>query len=206
MTVAPGAQPSAVPGRLEISLRSIHQLFNSLDPSPFYDRDLDSHAENYLVSWAQELPDDAPLSLSLRLTEAPPTLDTPQWIEAAVRHYFTERARLKRAELHSLLRQGRASLVIGLVFLAVCLLLGQWSQNLAPSGVLGSLLRESFLVAGWVAMWRPMQIYLYDWWPLRQQLRLYRRMGRMPVTVSVAAPAAGATPSSAQAASAGSMA
>lgn len=188
-----GGRPGRAPVRLEISLRSIHQLFNSLDPSPFYDRDLDTRAESYLVSWAQELPRDAPLSLSLQLAEPPPALDTPQWIEAAVQHYFTERARLKRAELHGLLRQGRVSLVIGLVFLGVCLLLSQWSQNLAPSGVLASLLRESFLVAGWVAMWRPMQIYLYDWWPLRQQLRLYRRMGRMPVTVSVA-PVAGATP------------
>lgn len=188
-----GSRPGRAPVRLEISLRSVHQLFNSLDPSPFYDRDLDTHAENYLVSWAQELPRDAPLSLSLQLAEPPPVLDTPQWIEAAVQHYFSERARLKRAELHGLLRQGRMSLVIGLVFLGVCLLLSQWSQNLALSGVLASLLRESFLVAGWVAMWRPMQIYLYDWWPLRQQATLYRRMAKMPVTVRVA-PAAGAPP------------
>lgn len=191
MAAAPGARPATAPGRLEISLKSIQQLFNSLDPSPFYDRDLDGHAENYLVSWAQELPAKTPLSLSLRLIEPPPAFDGPGWIEAAVQHYFAERERLKRAELHGLLRQGRASLVIGLLFLAVCLLLSQWSQALLPAGVMASLLRESFLVAGWVAMWRPMQIYLYDWWPLRQQALLYRRMSRMPVTLLVAPPNSG---------------
>ncbi|ROH93540.1 hypothetical protein ED208_03200 [Stagnimonas aquatica] len=186
---AGGPAAGTSPGRLEISLRSIHQLFNSLDPSPFYERDLDSHAENYLVSWAQELPPRATLSLCLRLSEPPPALDGPQWIEAAVQHYFAERERLKRAELRGLLRQGRTSLGIGLLFLTACLLLSQWSQALLPSGVMASLLRESFLVGGWVAMWRPMQIYLYDWWPLGQQALLYRRMSRMPVTLRLAPPA-----------------
>jgi hypothetical protein len=178
-------------GRIEISLRSINQLFNSLDPSPFYERDLENHAENYLVSWAGELPADAPLSLKLHLAE-PPAPQPAHWIESSIHHYFEERARLKRMELRALFRQGRLSLVIGLVFLGVCLLAGEWSTRLAPEGVLPSLLRESFMVAGWVAMWRPMQIYLYDWWPLRRQEKLYQRMSRMPVQVATAA--AGDTP------------
>ena len=73
-----------------------------------------------------------------------------------------------------------------------------WSQALLPAGVMASLLRESFLVAGWVAMWRPMQIYLYDWWPLRQQALLYRRMSRMPVTLLVAPPNASGAANGAQ--------
>jgi hypothetical protein len=37
------------------------------------------------------------------------------------------------------------------------------------------------LIVGWVAMWRPLEIYLYDWWPVRDRIQLYRRMARMPV-------------------------
>jgi len=29
---------------------------------------------------------------------------------------------------------------------------------------------------GWVAMWRPLQIFLCDWWPLQRQIRLYLRL------------------------------
>jgi hypothetical protein len=29
-----------------------------------------------------------------------------------------------------------------------------------------------------------MQIYLYDWWPLRQTGRIYARLSRMPVEVT----------------------
>ena len=41
--------------------------------------------------------------------------------------------------------------------------------------------RESLTIAGWVAMWRPMQIFLYDWWPLRHLGKIYENLSRMPV-------------------------
>ena len=46
-----------------------------------------------------------------------------------------------------------------------------------------SVARESLTIAGWVAMWRPMQIYLYDWWPLRRHGKLYVKLSRMKVEV-----------------------
>jgi len=41
--------------------------------------------------------------------------------------------------------------------------------------------REGLTIAGWVAMWRPLQIYLYEWWPLRDERRILERLGRMRV-------------------------
>ncbi len=168
-------------GHLEISLTRVEQLFNSLDPSPFRDRDLDADAESYLVSWAQELPRDVALSMSLHLAElgSAPTA----WIGEAIQRYFAERRRLKLAELHALLRQGRSSLAIGLAFLVSCLLLSQWLQGLIADGMLASVVRESFMVIGWVALWRPLEIYLYDWWPLWRRAQLLGRMSAMPVRV-----------------------
>jgi hypothetical protein len=43
--------------------------------------------------------------------------------------------------------------------------------------------RESLTIGGWVAMWRPMEIYLYDWWPLRRRTLVYRKLSRMPVEI-----------------------
>jgi hypothetical protein len=39
------------------------------------------------------------------------------------------------------------------------------------------------LIAGWVAMWRPLQIFLYDWWPLRRRNRVFGKLSAMPVLV-----------------------
>jgi len=46
-----------------------------------------------------------------------------------------------------------------------------------------SPLRESLTIAGWVAMWRPIEIYLYEWWPLRHNGKIYEKMSRMKVDV-----------------------
>jgi hypothetical protein len=176
MTKASGDAHSS----LEISLTSIRQLFNSLDPSPFFEKDLDLDAEQYLVSWAQELPREMPLSLTLYLRELPPGADAPLWIAQAIARHFRERAQLTQLEFKRLMRQGRTSLFIGLGCMASFLLIAQWIGS-TNSSVYSGLLRESFAVAGWVAMWRPMQIYLYDWWPLRGRIRLFLRMSTMPV-------------------------
>ena len=51
------------------------------------------------------------------------------------------------------------------------------------AGTWAGVLRESLTIAGWVAMWRPTQLYLYDWWPLRRKQRVYTKLSRMPVEV-----------------------
>ena len=51
------------------------------------------------------------------------------------------------------------------------------------SGTVADYLRQSLTIAGWVAMWRPMEIYLYDWWPIKRLRRNYSRLSEMPIEV-----------------------
>jgi hypothetical protein len=171
----------ARPHSIRLKLHDISQLFNSMDPSPFIERDLDDDAEEFIVGWAQELPPAAPIRLHVNLEQWPDE-DPKEIIQQAIHNYFAHRARLNDMEFRLLLEQGRTSLLIGVGFLATCLAI---SRTLPPSetGTWVSVLRESLTIAGWVAMWRPMQIYLYDWWPLRRRGRIYAKLSRMAVEV-----------------------
>jgi len=171
-------------GHLRLSVRSYEQLFNSFDPSPFYEKDLDADAEQFLVSWARELHPHADLRLTLYLKIAPAEPQPERWLVQAIHHHFAERARLARADLRELLREGRTSLVIAIAFLSACLLLARFIATLT-AGVTAQLFQEGLTIAGWVAMWRPLQIYLYEWWPLLQKQRLHERMSRMPVELRI---------------------
>ena len=182
----PASETTESRGHLRLSVRTHDQLFNSFDPSPFYEKDLDAAAEQFLVSWARELHPHADLRLTLYLKIAPAEPQPERWLVQAIHHHFGERARLARADLRALLRQGRISLAIAVVFLGACLLLAQFIGSLT-TGVIPQLFREGLTIAGWVAMWRPLQIYLYEWWPLLQRRRLYERMSRMPVELRIAA-------------------
>jgi hypothetical protein len=170
--------------RIEIRLRTIEQLFDSMDPSPFHEKDLDRDAEEFLVSWVQEYHRHDPVSLMIHVENLPEGQNPKAEVERAVHNYFAYRAKLNRREFKHMMKQGRMSLLIGLTFLATCLLMG----NLITGWVdapLSSLLREAFLIAGWVAMWRPMQIYLYDWWPLRRRGQIFEKMSRMAVALKL---------------------
>jgi hypothetical protein len=187
-------RPSGVkPHRIRLRLRRAEQLFNSMDPSPFHEKDLDGDAEAFLVGWVREIPLRDPVRLVVELEQGGDDPGAQRMIRSAVRHYFAQRARVTRGEFAELMRQGQVTLVIGSLFLLACFLAGELLGRLGTGPLIG-FGRESLIIAGWVAMWRPMQIYLYDWWPLRRAERVFEKMRRMPVRVRARGPAAPAAP------------
>jgi hypothetical protein len=170
------------PHRIEVFVDKIEQLFNSMDPSPFHEKDLDHDAEEFIVSWAQEFPRHDPVSLLIHVNQLPAHADAQDLVETAVHNYFAYRAKLNRLEFRHLLKEGRTSLIIGLMFLGACLLTSELLLRQEPRS-LSIIARESLIIAGWVAMWRPIRIFLYDWWPLLRLGHLYEKMSRMRVEV-----------------------
>ncbi|WP_338768896.1 hypothetical protein [Massilia sp. METH4] len=154
---------------LELRVRELSQLFNSLDPTPFLNRDLDRSCEVYIENWALPLPADSRLHLVIHVEEPVEPREAGELLADAVHNHYGYKIELARGELAQLLRQGRASLVIGLVFVAACLTAGELLLNAFP-GHAAKVARESLTIIGWVAMWRPVQIFLYDWWPLKSRI------------------------------------
>jgi hypothetical protein len=165
--------------RINLKLRELNQLFNSMDPSPFIDRDLDHDAEEFIVSSAREAHGSRSFELVIHLATAPEPQRATETQEA-VQHYFSVRAELKRREFRLLLRRGHSVLAIGLLFLTTCLVLSGMAAKLSPPA-LAKVLQEGLIIVGWVAMWKPLEIYLYDWWPLRKEWRDLQRLARMRV-------------------------
>lgn len=170
---------STHPARISLKLRELPQLFNSMDPSPFLDRDLDHDAEEFILSWANEQPKAHGYELTIHLATVPDPARAAD-LENAVRHYFATRAEIKRREFRVLLRRGHVSLVIGLGFLASCLFASGLAGKLGNETA-ANLVREGLIIAGWVAMWRPLETYLYDWWPVREEWRNLQRLSHMHV-------------------------
>ena len=175
---------------IEINVQSVSQLFNSMDPSPFHERDLDHDAEEFIVSWAQEHPKSVGFKLVLHVREAPEMRDAAQVLPDSIHHFFAYKAEMNRRDFHRLMREGWHCLLIGLSFLGTCVAL---SHALKPAGASWqSIVSEGLTIMGWVAMWRPLEIYLYRWWPVRALGRIYERLSQMPVDLRM--PGAGALP------------
>jgi hypothetical protein len=168
---------------VEIKLNEVRQLFNSFDPAPFLEKDLDSDAEKYIVDSVQELHLDTPIMLVFHLPQEACTDEAASNVPAAIHHYFFYRAEITSKELRFILKQGRIALVIGLAFLVLCIAAQQMISSLEKPGLLWSIIEEGFLISGWVAMWRPIQVFLYDWWPIHRRRRIYEKLAQIPVTL-----------------------
>lgn len=167
---------------IEMKLSTLAQLFNSLDPSPFFEKDLDRDAETYIVDTAREFPLKTPMHIVIHLPSEAIQKDTADSVARAIHNYFDYRTQIAEAELRIKLRQGRASLLIGLLFLTACLSARQLIAGLG-TGTGYEIVQEGLLISGWVAMWRPIQIFLYDWWPIRNMRTLYYKLSHIRVDV-----------------------
>lgn len=180
----PPAAAGSPPGRIELRLKDLNQLFDSFDPAPFHEKDLDQDAEEFIASWAREYPPETPLTFVLHLPESQRDGQPPAEavVRDAIRNYFGYRAGLTGLELRRLLQRGRWSLLVGLSFLAACTLGRELLQRVDDPAWL-AVVAEGLLIMGWVAMWRPLELLLYDWWPVLRQRRTYENLSRMGVEV-----------------------
>ncbi|MFN0044011.1 MAG: hypothetical protein ACKVSF_12445 [Alphaproteobacteria bacterium] len=169
---------------VEIRLHSVRQLFNSLDPAPFHEKDLDADAEEYIVESVRELPLREKIKLVFHLPRAEAS-DAGD-LKGAIHNYFAYRAGVVARELRAKLAEGRLTFVIAVLFLVLCLVLRQMVRTLGD-GAAGHIAAEGLLIVGWVAMWRPIQILLYDWWPIARRVRWLSKLAVTPVELRILA-------------------
>lgn len=179
-TVTPGAGRRT--GSIDLHLREVAQLFDSLDPCPFYERDLDADAEEYIVASARELP-QRPQVIVVYVDRSGGEADEARNLEKAIHEHFARKVHVANRELRVLLRRGWISLLIGLAFLGMLLGLSEMVIRQMTPGPLASVLRESLVIGGWVALWRPLEIFLYDWWPIIGQRKTYAVLMSVPINV-----------------------
>lgn len=167
---------------IDVQLKSSQQLFDGRDPAPFRERDLDEDAVEYIAGAVQEILPDPNVKLVFWISDEPqPRLPAEVIVHAVRGHFDHEQERIDR-QLRQHVRRGHLYLLVGLSVLVVFLSLAELTMMI-PAVHVRQILREGLVIIGWVAMWRPLEVLLYDWWPLVQQRRLARRMVDVPVSV-----------------------
>jgi hypothetical protein len=107
--------------------------------------------------------------------------DLPQ----AIHNYFAYRLHESQRRLRLFFRDGRIALFIGLAFLFACIVLRELAFAFGR-GALEEIAAEGLLIVDWVAMWRPLEIFLYDWRPIRRRCQVFAKLSEIPVIVRAA--------------------
>ena len=166
---------------IELRLADPAHLFNTIDPSPFAEKDLDEAAERFIDGAVDDFHHHQPLRLVIQLPAERCSDTVRERSIAAIRHYFSWRAEETDRTRQRRLREGRMALLVGIAFVLLCMAVRPLISG--SDSVFLSSLAEGLLIFGWVAMWRPVDTFLYGWWPLRRQARHYRRIADLPISV-----------------------
>lgn len=170
-------------GLIELRLQSLDQLFDPFDPFPIPTRDLSRTAEEFVVGWAREFQQGARLCIRVYLpAEAVGSADV-DGLHSAIAGHFLYRARRARSDMREQIRIAQLSLLVGICVLGACIGIRQALREAASSSTIAGFISEGVAIVGWVANWRPIEILLFEWWPLARRRRLFERLAAAPVEV-----------------------
>jgi hypothetical protein len=172
---------------IELELHSVMQIFNSFDPAPFHEKELDEDAEIYIYNTVGEFPLKKPLEIVIYVPSSEFDGETERTLKEAIRNHFSYKKVLADIELRRLLERGKRNMTIAVVFLFLCLLIIRLLSSLGQS-LINTMFSEGLTIIGWVAMWEPVYVFLYGWWPIVQKRNIYRKILNMDIRVVIGSP------------------
>jgi len=169
---------------VEVRVKSPLQLFDARDPAPFRDRDLDDDFVEYIVSTMREFSHKTPVKILIHIEEKE-SKDLPhEAIRQAIQSYWVYQIELFERDLKSFFKRAQLFMLIGIGILIACVTVAQNIAVLSPPGFLG-VLREGIVIFGWVSIWKPIELLLFDWYPLFEKVRLYRKLLKTDLEIAV---------------------
>lgn len=172
---------------IDIRLNSPRQLFDLRDPAPFRERDLDPGAVEHFLNSVREIPLRQPVRINLFiLPDSANTLEKSVIADAIRAHFEHEREIIDRAITLNF-RRGRYLFVLGLLVLGTFLTISKMMEGWQALGFAREIISEGLVIMGWVAMWRPAEVLLYDWWPLYEERRWINKLLQADLDIDIAA-------------------
>lgn len=149
----------------------------------FYNRQLlDKDIDAFMMEKAGSFHRNADIQINIYVKTGAAG-DEKEVVDAIRRHFSYSHERTTKQLRHTL-NLGWRSLVIAFVFL---LLMYSIANKLVPQlsqGEFTTPVRELFIILGWVALWRPAELLLYDWFPMRKNARLLEKLSQCKIVIS----------------------
>lgn len=199
---------------LPLYLRDLRNFFHEPAIDPFAGEDIDSSGIDQIMDALKARPDWKRAAVRAVVHLPPAAEGDPRLPEMGrlLQRYCARQIQYNRRKISETRIEGRHALRIGLVFLAACLGVSAALQGaIGETSLIARFLVESLVIAGWVALWHPLELLLYSWWPYAQDIKLYEKVEAMELSFAFdhrepVLPFGGALPAAGAASAAGSPA
>lgn len=167
---------------IEITLSSVVQLFNSFDPAPFHEKELDSAAEHYIVEIVKDFPKKTVFKIVIYLPTGIAGTEHALKIPRAIHNHFEYKVLVQERKFRQRFRHGRSTLLIGLSFLTIALIARQLVSHMSTL-LFAQLFADALLIIGWAAMWEPITVLLYELWPMIELKKIYEKISTTEIDI-----------------------
>jgi hypothetical protein len=165
-----------------VPLTSVEQLVDACPPSPFRQRRLKEEAEQFLIDRVNALPRPAAASLLITLPQTEASEEN-RVVDAIHEHFNCRRVEAEK-QVARIRRFGWRILGIALLFLAAAMLIVQLMKRYLPPVTAVSVVTAGLTIFAWVALWRPCELLLYEWYPFKRDARLFRKLEQCEIRFS----------------------
>ncbi|MFT0859280.1 hypothetical protein [Ancylobacter sp. G4_0304] len=171
---------------LDIHLRDLRNFFATPEIDPFEGEHIDEAGIDQIIDvlragriWRRRR-----VRATLHVPAGAQTTALTPRIAEALASYCDKHVQYSRRKLAEVRADGLRALAVGVLFLAVCIgLAGVIEKLIGSESLAGRFLVEGAVIAGWVGLWRPIEILLFDWWPYALNVKLYNDLRAMDIVV-----------------------
>lgn len=163
---------------IEITIDSPYDLYDDKDPSPLKVRDLKPSIENYILTCIREIPKNKKVRINFYFFKFGISDSEIVNLRKSVKEFFDYRSKVRFVDFKFTIRNGLKSVAIGLVFLFMCIFISNKFLN-SPQTLVGRFFLEGLSVLGWVSLWNPVQIFLYEIWPIISNSKNLKRVSKL---------------------------
>lgn len=167
---------------IQLKANSLDQILET-DTPLFTGAGITSEAGDYLYTEADVVQLNVPLALDISVPKKDMQEGLTARLEEILRNYCSYQAILGERELKLTFKRGRRNLLVAILFIAACFLIAYLLGQRASDDV-KLLINGVFAIASWVALWTPIETFLFDWWPIARQAKMYRRLAKASIKIS----------------------
>ena len=167
----------------EMWFKSLNQLFDPTDPSPFPEKELTDLAEDSIFEEFVDLyvlKDD---NLIINIPKGSIPTGSEDLVAKAVNRHFSFRLVDLAKEKKSSWREGKVSVCLAIINAFIGITVVYIFFITAATSFFFNLIVGVFLVINWVTIWDSYEYFLYDYRKLWRKYRVYRKLIRTSVTV-----------------------
>jgi hypothetical protein len=166
---------------IDVVIRNVEDIYKHYDYISLNGKTLNYELEEYIFKALKSYPLSQKIKLIVRIPE-----DSEEYESITLKKNIQEHFAVKVQEvdifLKQQLKQWTINMLIGTLFLILCLILVEILDKFSHINVI-RIMKESLLIVGWVALWEPLTFILFGYQSIKRDKLYYRKLCSISIII-----------------------